>query len=289
MKILITGGNGFIGKNLVEQLRDKYEILAPGSKELDLTDQEQVGDYLSLHRFDVVIHTAKRDSVKYVISDYEILDSNLRMFYNLEKYSDLYGKMYYFGSGAEYDVEHYIPSMKEGYFGTYIPKNPYGFSKYMMSKTAQQSSNIYDLRLFGVFGKYEEWSRRFISNVICMTLFDMPIKMHKNMFFDYLYIDDLAKIMDQFMQIEPKHKVYNVCTGKKIDLYSLAQIVKKVSGSPYEIMVGEEGMKPEYTGNNDRLLAELAGFDFTDIEVAIHELYNYYYENKAHLNKENLR
>ena len=36
-KILITGGNGFIAKNLLEGLGE-YDILAPNSKELNLLD-----------------------------------------------------------------------------------------------------------------------------------------------------------------------------------------------------------------------------------------------------------
>jgi len=38
MKILITGGSGFIGKNLVESLSRKYDIDAPAHSDLDFLD-----------------------------------------------------------------------------------------------------------------------------------------------------------------------------------------------------------------------------------------------------------
>lgn len=110
-------------------------------------------------------------------------------------------RLYYFGSGAEYDMRHYIPSMRESYFGTHVPQDPYGFSKYLMSSLA--TGNIYDLRLFGVFGKYEEWQRRFISNMIYRNLTGQTMGMNQNMYFDYLYINDLSSILEWFLFHEP--------------------------------------------------------------------------------------
>ena len=37
MKILVTGGSAFIGSSIVESLSNDHEVLAPSSKELDLT------------------------------------------------------------------------------------------------------------------------------------------------------------------------------------------------------------------------------------------------------------
>ena len=167
MKILITGANGFIGRNLVDKLRDRYRIAAPDRQTLNLLDTKTVETYLIDNHFDVIIHTA---NINNSTVPYDMLNGNLRMFFNLKRCKEYYGRMYYFGSGAEYDMEHYIPDMKEEYFGMHIPKDPYGFSKYIMSTTCGKDNNIYDLRLFGVYGKYEKWERRFISNAICRAL-----------------------------------------------------------------------------------------------------------------------
>lgn len=164
MKILLTGSSGFIGRNLKEKLERKYELFTPDRNTLDLLEQQSVRHYLEQHSFDVVIHCANANNIVYNITKFDLLNQNLQMFYNLESCHCLHGKMYYFGSGAEYDMNHYIPQMKEDYFGLHIPQDPYAFSKYTMSRITEQSTNIYDLRLFGVYGKYEEWDRRFISN-----------------------------------------------------------------------------------------------------------------------------
>ena len=279
-KILLTGSSGFIGKNLKENWSDKYNIYCPKRSELDLLETQCVQNYLDRHQFDIVIHTANTNIFQNInITESEILNNNLKMFFNLERCRNLYGRMYYFGSGAEYDMEHYIPDMKEEYFGTYIPKDPYGFSKYVMSKTCEQNNNIYDLRLFGVYGKYEEWERRFISNAICRALKGKNITIQKNIYFDYIWVNDLCCIMEWFVENVPSYKHYNVCRGKKIDLYSIACKIREILNIDCDIVVGETGWKKEYTGDNKRLLNEIGDFQFSGIDETIYDLYEYYRSN----------
>lgn len=61
MKILITGGSGMVGKNLLEN--DKiitFDILSPSSKELNLLNFESTLNYIKEHQPDLVIHCAGR-------------------------------------------------------------------------------------------------------------------------------------------------------------------------------------------------------------------------------------
>jgi len=289
MKILITGASGFIGRNLFEKLNEKYEVTALRSGELNLLDMHSVESYFKNHSFDIVIHTATNNKKRTSSIEYDYLDGNLRMFFNIERSRNYYGRMYYFGSGAEYDMEHYIPEMKEEYFGTYIPKDPYGFSKYVMSKACGDvNNNIYDLRLFGVYGKYEAWERRFISNAICRALKGKDISIQKNVYFDYLWIEDLCDIIQWFLENEPRYKHYNVCRGERIDLYSLACIVREILGINCEIIISQPGWKPEYTGNNERLRKEMGEYSFTSFEQSIRKLCDFYIENIDEIDEKKL-
>ncbi len=308
-KVLLTGAGGFIGRNLAECLKGKYSLYCPSSKELDLLDQGAVEEYLWEHQFDVILHSANRNDTRKKTTPYDSLDGNLRMFFHLERCQSMYGKMLYFGSGAEYGREHYVPDMEEGYLGRHIPKDAYGFSKYVMAKTCEHSRNIYELCLFGVFGKYEEWERRFISNAICRAVKGKHITIQQNVLFDYLWVEDLALIVEWFVEQEPCHRRYNVCRGQKIDLYSLALLVRQildtgsgagsqmpissggsqtVQGGSLGIVVAKEGWKREYTGNNSRLLQEMGSFQFTAFEDSIHALCNYYRENLDEIGIEKL-
>lgn len=290
MKILITGGNGFIAKNLFEQMSGECILSSCDIDELDFTDSRKVFRYLKRKRFDVVIHTANYDAgSKYSTKDpAKVLESNLKMFFNLTRCQDYFGKMLYFGSGAEFGRENWKPKMKEDYFNQNIPLDQYGFSKYIMTKYGQLSNNIYNLRLFAVFGKHEDWRVRFISNACCYAVLGLPIRIKQNVFFDYLYINDLIKIIRWFILHTPRRKVYNVCTGQVNDLKTLAEKVIKISGKKLEIIVEKDGLNREYSGDNSLLLGELKIFEFSPIDESIEDLYNWYNSNKHLIKKSQL-
>lgn len=281
MKILLTGASGFIGRNLYEYLTDRnYDVVAPKHSELDLLSLDSVKAFFQENAIDLIIHTANiNTSRNHTHTAYDSLDGNLRMFYNLISCREQYKKMYYFGSGAEYDSKHYIPQMKEEYFGENIPTDSYGFSKYIMSDYASKADGMVDFRLFGVYGRYEEWERRFISNAICRALKGMDITLEKHMKFDYLWVDDLCRIVEYFINNNPKHTHYNICRGKTMDLYDLALIVQEVTGVGANIVVKSEGMKPEYSGSNRLMMEELGNFSFTPVRETVEELVKYYKEH----------
>ena len=58
MKILITGTNGFIGKNLIEYFKTREEeIYCPKRQQLNLLDSDYVFEYLNNNKFDLIIHS----------------------------------------------------------------------------------------------------------------------------------------------------------------------------------------------------------------------------------------
>lgn len=282
--LLIIGGSGFIGRNLVEYFTQnkEYSIFAPTSQELDVLEESAVYSYLKRRYFDVVVHAAvynprvdvRKDSTKE-------LECDLRMFYNFEKYQDLYGRMLYFGSGAEFDKTKPIINVSDDYCEGGLPGNDYGLAKYIIAQNIRSSKNIHNLRIFGLFGKYENWKATFISGACCKAIKDLPITIRQNVYFDYLYIDDFCKIIEWFVNNAPKYKEYNVTSGVKIDLLSLAKIVLQKSNKQLPIYVCRDGMANEYTASNERLLAEMGSFEFTPIRNAISELYDWYEERQS--------
>jgi len=281
MKILITGGSGFIGRNLKEELSGEYKIFSPSHEELDLLDSIEVEIFLKKNKFDIVLHTATWNATSTSMVDRTmVLENNLRMFFNIEKCSSFCGKIINFGSGAEYSREHWQPLMKEEYFGSHIPSDDYGFSKYLISKHIEKSANIINLRLFGVFGKYEDFLIRFISYSCIRALDKLPITIKQNVNFDYLYINDLVRIVKWFIENESGNKCYNICTGITHELETLAQKVIAASGEQIEINISKEGMGREYSGNNYRLLNQIQDFEFSVMDDSIKELFKWYKENK---------
>ena len=285
--ILLTGSNGFIGKNIKESfLSERYRFLTPSSKELNLIHEEEVDDYFRRHSVDVVIHAAGQPGHRNAASREGLFYNNTRMFFNLERHGKEYEKMIVLGSGAIYDMRHYRPKMREEEYGQYIPADEHGFSKYVCEKCIEKSSNIYDLRIFGIFGKYEDYAIRFISNAICKTLFDLPITIKQDRNFDYIFVEDLMVVLEHFIEAEPKYKAYNVTPVSSVSLYDLALMVRRISGKDLPVVVAREGKGSEYSGSNSRLLEEIPGLEFMPLEQAVTLLYRWYVENKAHINKD---
>jgi len=274
--VFITGAGGFIGKNLVEKFSEKYNLLAPGHKQLDLLDEKAVHNFFKKNKIDVVVNCAviggsrKEEHVESSLTD------NLRIFFNLLKNKVKYKKMIHLGSGAEYDKSKPIVKVKETNLGKTIPKDEYGFFKYICSKYIEKEKNIVCIRIFGLFGKYEDYRYRFISNAIVNNLNGLPIAMNQNVFFDYTDINDFVRIVDYFINHKAEYKFYNIGTGKRIDILTIANKINKISDKKSKITIKNRGLNNEYTCNNSRLVNELKKFNFTDFDKSLVELYNWY-------------
>lgn len=288
MRILVTGGNGFIGRNIVESLARRHEVVAPSHRELDLTDQARVADFFSSNAIDVVIHGAVKPGHRNAQDLSGLLDANTRMFFNIMANAERFGKMILLGSGAVYDMRHYQPKMREEYFGTHIPADPHGFSKYIIEKYLEQRHDVVTLRLFGVFGKYEDYAIRFISNAICKTLFDLPITIKQNRRFDYLYIDDLMPVLEHFVENRAEHPAYNVTPAAAVDLVAIAEMILRKSGKELPVQVGAPGLGGEYSGDNARLTGEISTLRLTPLEESVGSLYDWYAAHRDLLDREQL-
>ena len=276
--VLILGSGGFVGRNLIEHLSQRCDLLldCPKIEELNLLDENSVEKYLKRKRYDVIVNAAVYNPKIDPYSPIPELEQDLRMFYNLERCSNLFGKMYYFGSGAEYDKSGDIVSVEEGKYVNGVPKNQYGMAKYTIGKIIRNCGNIYNLRIFGLFGKYENWRTTFISGACCKALKGLPITIRQNVYFDYVFIKDFVRIIEWFIDNDPKYHEYNISSGRKIDLVDLANMVKKASAKDVPVIVCQTGLAKEYTASNKRLTEEMGGFVFTDYQTAVTELFHYY-------------
>jgi UDP-glucose 4-epimerase len=289
MKILITGGSGFIGRNLVLQYGIQHHVVAPKRAELNLLEAEAVSDFLQLHHFDAIIHGATERSNRGLKSSPDLLERNCRMFFHLASNSKHFGRMLFLSSGAVYDREHWQPRMPESYCGRHIPSDPYGFSKYLCSRSIAPDGNIFELRLFGVFGPYEDWRVRFISNACCRAVWGAPLTIRQNVFFDYLDVEDLGWLLEAFLNGEFRHRQYNLCTGRTFDLQTLAEKVIRVAGKPLEIKIKYPGLGTECSGDNARMMEEIPDFQFRDMDDSIVWLYRWYQERKSVIDCSQLR
>ena len=261
--ILLTGSGGFIGKHLVKHLND-YNLFTPRSWELNLLDADATEKYIKENNIDFIIHSASygvRISPDATLD--EVAKPNIEMFKNLAK-NNL--PMITIGSGAEYDKSNPLVNIKEEEFGKSIPKDPYGYSKYMISKDIEKRENILNLRLFGIYGDGEDPSR-VTSCIVNAKIKNEPVILNQNVRFHFIWIEDFCKIIKHFIEHPTKEKFLNVAPTESIEIIDLA----KLAG--VEVIVKNSGMNKEYTADNSRLLSELGGFEFTSYKDGMVLLY----------------
>ena len=282
-KVLLTGGSGFIGRNILGSfLVDKYRIIAPSHAELDLANDEIVRDFFKKDKFDAVIHSAIKPGHRNAKDPANLFYADSRIFFNLVRNAGAFDRLIVLSSGSVYDMMRQdLRKVGEDHFDTIMPVDEHGFFRYVSAKFMEHMDRVAELRIFGLFGKYEDYSIRFVSNAICKTVHDLPITIKQDRMFDFLYIDDLMPVLDHFMQSRRfNHNAYNVTPDNAISLYRVAEKVREISGKDLPIVVGRPGMASEYSGNNSRLREEMRGLELHDIDEAIAKLYGWYFENK---------
>lgn len=281
--ILITGAgpNGVTGHLIKDKLSTKYDILTPSSKELDLTNDEEVDFFFRGKSINYIIHCATFRS-NHNISHFvdEELESNIRMYFNLAKHAHEVEKMIYFGSGAEYDKSKPIIEVSEENVGLHIPYNKYGLGKYVMNTDCRRSQNIYNLRLFGTINKYEHPNKNIISNICLKLANNIDVTLKRDCRFSFVDINDVITIMEYVMANDLNHHDYNIVSD---DSYLISEIAEKlivISGKQSRLLFEQSGCNLEYSASNNRIKAEMQNFKFTDINYSLYDVFNYIDMNK---------
>ena len=242
MKILITGSNGYIGKAVKEHYAD-HDLTLLHREVCELTDESQVDSFFDNleapccpKSYDAVIHCAalggniiERDKPK-------VLHDNLKMFLNLHKHKDKFGKLIHFGSGAQYHEDTY-----------------YGLSKRVIADLCKTDDKFFNIIVYGLFDK-NEIETRFIKSCINKCKEGKPIIVHKNKKMDFFHMEDLLILIDNIISVDEENKLqwihatreYQAVYWEEFDLCSIARMVIGEMGSG-EIILGEPGLDKPYT------------------------------------------
>lgn len=216
MKVCVLGSNGFIGKNLLRGM----DWVGVTRNELDLTDQKAVETYFKIHKYDVVIHCAVIGGSRLKKDEGDVIYKNILMFENVVRVFN--GKLIYFSSGAALRGN--------------PPTDPYGLSKWSIDRRIDTIPNAYSLRIWGCYGPGELQTR---FSAICKR--DGHVIIEKDKYFDFIDIEDVRKIVGEYVRDERSEKEYNLVYKEKLLLSQWAEKfgasweIKDVSelGEPY--------------------------------------------------------
>jgi len=252
MKILITGGNGYIAKSIANRLWEKYHVIAPGREELDLLDSKSVDTFFEGKYFDVVIHTATVGGSRLKEEDETVSFYNLIMFYNLIRKKEQFNKLISFGSGAEFKTDY----------------TPYGFSKKIINKLIHKHDNFYNLRIYAVFDQ-NELETRFIKASIKNILENTPIKIHQDKLMYFIYMPDLISIVEYYLTGKDLPKEIDCIYDDTVSLSKIAQQINNISTNKVPINIEDPLPGQNYIGTYSELPIAFIG-----LEQGIKNVYN---------------
>lgn len=260
MKILITGGDGYVAKSLFNSLSKEFDVTVVTRNNFDLTDSSETFNFFIDKYFDVVIHCAIVGGSRLKIDDENVLDDNLRMYYNLLDNRHHFKKFIHFGSGAE----------------IYFKDGPYGFSKHIINYSIQNKPDFYNIRIFGIFDE-NELETRYIKTNINKYIKGEPIHIFSDKKMDYFYMKDFISVVKYYILNENPPKIYDCVYSETKTLLEIANIINSLDSHSVEINVGD-AQSENYTGNFVSL-----GLEYVGLESSIRDVYQ---ELKSHNNSQ---
>jgi nucleoside-diphosphate-sugar epimerase len=271
LKVLVTGGSGFIGSSLANYLlKNNYDViifdnLSNSSKEkiTSLTNKGAKfveGDILnynllssSLVDVDFVIHLAAKISVsESILNPSQTFEINVNGTINVLNacVENHIHNIIVASSAAVYGESTTLPISEQSQIN---PISPYGESKIMMEKELEKFTKIHNLnsiilRFFNIYGKGQTED---YAGVIVKFL--ESISENKSLIIygdgsftrDFISLEDVIdSIHNAMLHIEKKHaNIYNIGTGKFVSIKELANIMYKISGKslPIEFRTARKG------------------------------------------------
>lgn len=239
-KVLITGGTGFIGRNVVNELINRgYEVhslvfppFAPEQKglvqyEMNLMDSQAVDKFLKEHNFENLIHLAWYVGPKCHIADLN-MDWTIATLNLLKSFKENGGKKF-LGAGTISEYEYKYGYLLEDETPT-DPQTLYGNSKNAIFNIAkvycrQNGIDFKWPRIFNLYGPAEK-PQRLMPSVINSCLKGEDVKVSDCLKFqDYLHVEDTARGIVEVFESDIQGAV-NICSGKPVQL---RQIVEKIA------------------------------------------------------------
>jgi len=316
MKIVVTGGAGFIGSIVVEQLVEAgeevvvFDNLFQGHKaavhtnalfvEGDLADRTAVDALLSEHRPDAIMHFASHTLVgESMENPFLYLGENITNGLNLLQ------------SAVQHGVRRFILSSTANLFDDpermpidelerIVPGSPYGESKYILERMLYWLDRIYDfryaaLRYFNAAGASPERGEdhspelHLIPIVLGValgkrdkvTIFgdDYPTR-DGTCVRDYIHVTDLAQAHILALRaLDQGSRVYNLGNGQGFTVHEVIETAREITGHPIPAEIGPRrpGDPAVLIASSDRIRRELSWKpQFPDVRDIIESAWNWH-------------
>lgn len=274
MKVLVTGGAGFIGSNLVKSLIQDARVSAV--KVLDNLETGSIKNLAELkgnskfefiegdirnyaiclgaaEGMDIISHQAALGSVPRSVADplttHEVNATGTLNVFNAARENNI-KRVVYAASSSTYGDHPGLPKVEDK-IGA--PISPYGITKLMNEIYAKVFADLYHmefigLRYFNVYGPYQNPAGPYAAVIplfIKLFLVDKSpvINGDGEHSRDFTYVEDVVQANLLAMFTESKdavNQVYNIAKGEKTSLNDLVSILQEITNKKIEAVHGQD-------------------------------------------------
>lgn len=303
MKVLITGGAGFIGSHILAQLQGRrdmdvvvFDNLSSGSKEHvpagmelvegDVCDEAAVDALFADHHFDAVIHLAAQTMVPTSVEQ-PVLDCriNLEGVLHVLEACRIHGTRHilFSSSAAVYGDNLHIP-LKET--ERLVPTSPYGITKMTTEHYLRVYHELYGMdatvfRFANVYGERQgEKGEGGVVSIFCKLLSQrqgITVFGDGNQTRDFVYAGDIAQAIIRALPLKGYHTI-NVSTGQETSINDLIRSFEKAVGYtvPVQYTAPRTGDILRSVLSNETLKRDLGFVPAMDLEEGIRRTYDWY-------------
>ncbi|WP_028841741.1 dTDP-glucose 4,6-dehydratase [Thermodesulfobacterium hveragerdense] len=313
MKLLITGGAGFIGSEFVRQaVRLGYSVAVVDKLTYagDLERLSEVSDRIAFYRVDIVdleslkevfekekpqavVHFAAESHVdRSILNPYEFLNSNIVGTYNLLEVSRTVGIEKFINISTD---EVYGELGKEGKFTEQSPLNPN--SPYSASKASADMLGRVYYRTYGLpvitarpSNNYGAWQypEKLIPVVIAKALLNEPVPVYGDgsNVREWLYVEDCAEAILSILEKGRIGEVYNIASGEERRNIDVVKAILNMVGKSEELIKfvkDRPGHDYRYSSSYEKIMEECGWKPKTSFEEGIERTVKWYMDNKTWL------
>jgi UDP-glucose 4-epimerase len=309
LKVIVTGGAGFIGSHLVDYLiKKKVKVLVIDNlsygfkqnlnpkasfKKLDIKNGGKVNKIFQEFLPDFVAHLAGITS-KSPSDKNRVFKTNVLGTANILKacVRNKVKKIIFSSSAAVYGETNMFPT---GENQKLSPINPYGLSKAkaeskILAFSGKYNLNYSILRYSNVYGpRQRDDSEGGVISIFCKqaslfknaTIYGDGLQTR-----DFIFIDDVIKA-NYLSLVSPKSFAANVSTGKETNIINLIKIIEKVSKKKVQITFkpARKGEIKRSCPNNSLIKQKIDWKPLTKLETGIKKTYSYVTNSKHESNR----
>jgi dolichol-phosphate mannosyltransferase len=306
-RVLITGGSGFVGANLTRRvLRDGHEThlaLRAGYQpwrldaiahdfqrhELDLRDKEAVTRSIREIRPDWVFHLAAYGAYSSQTGIELMIGTNLL------------GTVALLDACAQVGVEAFVQTGSSSEYGykdhsacedeVIHPNSHYAITKaaathYCQFTATQQVVNAVTVRLYSIYGPYEEPTRLIPTLIIYGLRGDLPPLVSPGIARDFVYVDEVVEAIIRVATADRGGAIYNVCSGVQSSLATVIETARrlmKVDTEPAWASMPQRSWDTGVWVGSPELMAHEVGWRAQfDLEAGLQTLIDWFRTNPGH-------